>query len=182
MGIGTSPVQLMRGHSRPCRTANEKHKRSNKRLQRTGCCPPLIRSVALLPPHEDLQGSPDWHRDFPRAVNAGALPAAPPRPLPVGVGPSPRARRAGACAPSRLHPPSGLRGLRCCTPHAIFPHTTRPPCPAQAPVRPRRAPPQARRGRAAGPPRGLAPQQKKKKQKQKGVGVWGGGGGAFEPS
>ena len=112
-----------------------------------------------------------------RPADAGALPGAPPRPLPVGVGPSPRARRAGACTPSRLHPPSGLHGLRCCTPHDVYLPPPRPRCGPVA--RPHRDG-GARRRSAPWP----CPAAEEKKQKQKCVGVWGGGGGggAFEPS
>jgi len=74
--------------------------------------------------------------------------------------------RSFALAPS----PAALRGLRCCTPHAIFPHTTRPLIPAQAQAS-RRAPPDRDGGDAAPPVPGLARKQKKKNKSKKGRGL-----------
>ena len=108
----------------------------------------------------------------PAQLMRGRSRSAPPHPLAVGVGPLPprsvRSRRSRrACARPRassvggaLHRPN------------YFPHTTHPPYPALAPVRPRRAPPTGAEGRAAGPPRGLAPTAKEKTKKRRGLAWW----------
>ena len=96
----------------------------------------------------------------PSQLSRGRSRARPRAPCPWASALSPRARRAGACTPSRLRPPSGLRGLRCC-------HRTKFIFPRPGPGAARRAPPD-RDGGDAAPVRAVAlPPQRKKKNKSK---------------
>jgi hypothetical protein len=118
---------------------------------------------------------PDLHRDFPPSqLSAGALPAVPPRPLAAGVGPAPRARRARACATSRLHPPLGPPWSAVRRTAHLFPPIPHPMPSAQAPVRPVARPPTG----TEGTPRRSAPwpcptsKEKTKAKKCRGLGWW----------
>jgi len=113
----------------------------------------------------------------PSQLGAGALPAVPPHPLAGGVGPAPRARRARACAPSRLHPPLGPPWSAVRRTAHLFPPIPHPMPSAQAPVRPVARPPTGTEGTPRRSAPWPCPTKQKKKQKRKGVGVWGGGGG-----
>ena len=116
-------------------------------------------------------------RRFPVPAKSGALQGAPPRPLPVGVGPFPPRSSRWRVHSFALAPTLGPPWSAVLPPHEVYLPPPRPRC------SPSRAPRQGRRGRRAGPRRGPAPTAEEKKQKQTGVGVWGGGGGGvFEPS